>query len=77
MALDTIKLKNVGSQASVFVQDLANRTMKHPPYFAFGQAQYFPYDTTVTILRDGYVEESLVKGQLKKLIDHAVFVVVP
>jgi len=69
MALDTVDLENVGSTISIFVDDLGQLANQQPPYFRLGQATYLPPTTPVTVFRDGAVELSLDRGQLKKLID--------
>jgi len=69
MALDTVVLKNVFTDAPIFVDDLGQLANQQPPYFRLGQATYLPRDTDVTVFRDGAVELSLDRGQLKRLKD--------
>jgi len=69
MAFDTVDLENVGSEVSIFIDDLGQLANQQPPYFRLGQATYLPPNDPVTVFRDGAVELSLDRGQLKKLID--------
>jgi len=75
MALDTVDLENVGSLVSIFVDDLGQLSNQQPPYFRLGQATYLPPNDPVTVFRDGAVELSLDRGQLKKLVDEGLVTV--
>jgi len=69
MALSTVSLKNVFTDAPIFVDDMGQLANQQPPYFRLGQASYLPRDENVVVFRDGAVELSLDRGQLKRLVD--------